>query len=102
MLAKIQKEKAQGICVIPNWPTQSWYAKAFHMMTKGTNLHQGEKEPTQFAKSFTRNPSNLGKNESHNMPLIWENLEMYELSNGAKEIIMALWRPGTAKQYKTY
>ena len=34
MLAKIQKEKAQGICVIPNWPTQSWYAKAFHMMTK--------------------------------------------------------------------
>ena len=21
-------------CVIPNWSTQSWYAKAFHMMTK--------------------------------------------------------------------
>ena len=27
---------------------------------------------------------------------------MYDLSNEAKEIIMASWRPGTAKQYKTY
>ena len=36
------------------------------------------------------------------MLLIWENLEMYDLSNEAKEIIMASWRPGTAKQYKTY
>ena len=34
MLEKIQREGGQGICVIQNWPTQNWYAKAFHMMSK--------------------------------------------------------------------
>ena len=32
VLAKIQKEKAEGIVVLPDWPTQSWYAKASKMM----------------------------------------------------------------------
>ncbi|CAB4032873.1 Transposon Ty3-G Gag-Pol poly, partial [Paramuricea clavata] len=31
-----------------------------------------------------------------------EKLERYDLSADAKEIIMASWRPGTSKQYKTY
>ena len=44
----------------------------------------------------------MGKDEHHNLPLIWENLGKYELSTDAKAIIMASWRPGTSKQYKTY
>lgn len=31
LLQKIQEDKATGIVVIPDWPTQSWYAKAIHM-----------------------------------------------------------------------
>ena len=44
----------------------------------------------------------MGKDKPHNLPLIWENLEKYDLSADAKAIIMASWRPGTSKQYKTY
>lgn len=34
VLSKIQKEGGEGICVLPDWPTQGWYAKAFQMMKK--------------------------------------------------------------------
>ena len=34
VLAKIQKERAEGIVVLPDWPTQSWYAKASELMKK--------------------------------------------------------------------
>ena len=32
VLKKIQADKGEGICVLPNWPTQSWYPKAMKMM----------------------------------------------------------------------
>jgi hypothetical protein len=31
LFQKIQEEKATGIVVLPDWPTQSWYAKAMQM-----------------------------------------------------------------------
>lgn len=34
VLSKIQREKATGICVLPDWPTQGWYAKAMAMAVK--------------------------------------------------------------------
>ena len=30
-LQKILEDKATGICVIPDWPTQAWYPKAMQM-----------------------------------------------------------------------
>jgi hypothetical protein len=34
VLNKICKENAEGIVVIPDWPTQSWYPKAMQMLQK--------------------------------------------------------------------
>ncbi len=34
MLSKISKDKATGICVLPEWPTQSWYPQALSMLTQ--------------------------------------------------------------------
>lgn len=34
VLSKIQREKATGICVFPDWPTQGWYAQAMAMAVK--------------------------------------------------------------------
>jgi hypothetical protein len=34
VLSKIQNDRGEGICVLPDWSTQSWYAKAFQMMKK--------------------------------------------------------------------
>ena len=38
MLQKIQKEKAEGIAVLPDWITQSWYANA-HKLMKQKPVH---------------------------------------------------------------
>ena len=38
VLSKIENEGSEGICVLPDWPTQSWYAKAFQMM-RGQPIH---------------------------------------------------------------
>ena len=34
VLSKIQNEGGEGICVLPDWSTQSWYTKAFQIMRK--------------------------------------------------------------------
>ncbi|CAB4007716.1 Hypothetical predicted protein [Paramuricea clavata] len=34
VLSKICQEKAEGILVLPNWPTQSWFAKAMQMLVQ--------------------------------------------------------------------
>ena len=34
VLKKIKEDRARGVCVLPNWPTQPWYPKALAMMEK--------------------------------------------------------------------
>ena len=31
LLKKIQEDKATGILIVPDWPTQAWYPKAMQM-----------------------------------------------------------------------
>ena len=74
VLAKIQKERAEGIVVLPDWPTQSWYAKASKLM---------KKQPVRLktSKNLLRLPTHLG--EVHPM---WKklNLRVCHLSGKAK------------------
>lgn len=43
-LKKILEDKATGICVIPDWPTQAWYPKAMQMcVTPPLKLGPGRK-----------------------------------------------------------
>jgi hypothetical protein len=44
VLNKICIEKAQGIVVIPDWPTQSWYPKAVQMMVQTPMLLKARKD----------------------------------------------------------
>ncbi len=44
----------------------------------------------------------MAENKPQSLPLIRESLDKYELSPGAKDILMASWRSGTTKQYQTY
>ena len=34
VLKKIQEDRASGILVMPNWPTQAWYPKAMKLLTR--------------------------------------------------------------------
>jgi hypothetical protein len=44
VLSKIQREEAVGVCVLPDWPTQGWYAKACQMMTQDPIRVKASKE----------------------------------------------------------
>ena len=44
----------------------------------------------------------LAQVELPRLPLIWEGLNQYDLSQGAKDVLMALWRKGNSKQNQTY
>ena len=34
VLRKIVAEKASGVCILPDWPTQGWYRKTTQMLMK--------------------------------------------------------------------
>ena len=92
VLSKIQREKAVGICVLPNWPTQSWYAKAYNMMTQDPIRIKASKE----LLSLPSHPQEIASTHLH---LIRQSLNRENLSESAIEIIMSSWRHGTAKQH---
>ena len=64
VLAKIQKEGAEGIAVLPDWPTQSWYAKASRLL-KQQPVH------LKASKTLLSLPSHL--NEIHSM---WQKINL--------------------------
>ena len=67
-----------------------------------TDTPQSESRPTQITESPERTTSNMAQNESSGASLIRKSLNRYDLSSTAQEILMASWRSGTTKQYRTY
>ena len=97
LLKKIQEDKAEGVCVLPSWPTQPWFPKAMQMVTRSlVKLKAVSAKPTGTHTPLTQKAGPL------NMPLVLKTLNTKNLSSLAKEIIMASWRPGTGKQYHSY
>ncbi|XP_044179688.1 uncharacterized protein LOC122961167 [Acropora millepora] len=43
VLQKLQEEKASGVVVLPNWPTQVWFSKAMRMLIQHTVILQKSK-----------------------------------------------------------
>ena len=67
-----------------------------------TSTSQGQKSPSptpstpQDGSSFACQPSSFG------VPLIRESLNQHDLSDITKDVLLASWRTGTIKQYRTY
>ena len=87
VLSKIQNEGGEGICVLLDWSTQSWYAKAFQMMTKppvrlkaSPDLLILPSHPKEQHSIWTK--INL-------LVCLRKSLERYDLSSSAQEILMA-------------
>lgn len=68
----------------------------------GTNLSQSKKGPTLVTKSSRGSTPNLAQTQLSSRSLIRESLAKYNLSSSAKDVLMASWREGTSKQYRTY
>jgi hypothetical protein len=85
LLQKIQEEGATGIVVVPDWPTQSWYAKAMQMCR---TCGSGEK-PAEIAGPTlgVAPPTQIAGASS--LPLIRQQLIAQGLSDGTIQIIMA-------------
>ena len=59
-------------------------------------------DPADTANSPRPDPSNIPQVVPDGLPLIRENLMEKELSDAAQNIIMASWRKGRTKQYRSY
>ena len=73
MLNKIQMDKARGVCVVPDWPTQGWYR------TRGTraNSTQSEGRIIDFAQSSNGATSITSESVLTGCSLIRERLILY-------------------------
>lgn len=101
VLKKIQTDKGEGICVLPNWPTQSWYPKAMKMIIQ----QPVELKPRKDLLTLPSDPSMPSPTRSIplvNVPLIRKQLNNTGVSAAAQEVIMASWWQGTLKQYNTF
>ena len=88
VLKKIQTDKGEGIRVLPNWPTQSWYPKAMKMIIQQLVELKPQKDPSQRPHST---PSPTRSTTLVSVPLIRKQLNNTGVSV-AQEIIMTSWR----------
>ena len=98
---KILQEKAKGIIVIPNWPTQAWYHLLHPLLLKPPQvLHPSKKLLRLPASPEELHP--LHKRLELHMSSVRQQLIIQGISSMSAEVIMALWREGTKSQYQTY
>ena len=66
------------------------------------SITQGKTSTASVAQPSEENSSNLAQVELPRLSLIREGLNQYELSQFAKDVLMASWREGTSKHYQTH
>ena len=98
---KIELEKAKGMLVVPNWPTQPWYTKLMQMIRLPTTIAstKGHLDPPQPERLL---PSTVAATSSDGMQAIRTIIQKQGISTEAADIILKSWRPGTSKQYQPY
>ena len=67
-----------------------------------SSTHQGKAGLTKSTEPSFGSSSNLAQTKSDGLPLVREKLNLYNLSDKAKDIVIASWRRGNVKQYRTY
>ena len=92
VLSKMEMDQAEGICILPNWPTQAWYPKPITLKPGKSLLHLPPQESSPTAPKATVT----------GLPFIGQKLESSNLSSSAQNIIMSSWRSGTITQHKSY
>ena len=100
-LSKILQDKAQGIMIVPLWPTQPWFPFATtDAIQTAVDLRAQTRPPTT---PVQQTPAPTSAQIAPNgMSLIREHYAYLQIPNNITDIILASWRPTTAKQYGTY
>ena len=102
-LQKIAEEAATGVCVLPNWPTQSWYSKAMKMCIRDP-VHLPCNQNVAFSVWQTRagDSSSAQHTEPPSLPAVREKSAGMGLQKDTINVILASWRNSTSKQYNSY
>ena len=103
VLSKIKKDKARGWLCYQIGQHNLGMRKPFpwgknHPLT---HTFTSVKRPVDTSQPSKRDTSIVQKTVNDDLSLIRESLELQNLSESTKEIIMASWRKGTQKQYKS-
>ena len=102
VLQKLLAYKAEGIFILPHWPTQPWFPPSdksvYAMPGQVTRCHRSP----DLTICPRQNPSIISKTTTNSLSLVREVYQWSGLSNSAVSIIMNSWRASTRKQYQVY
>lgn len=94
---KIIKDKAYVLFVGPLWPTQPWFVQVMKLLKNNPYVIKANKKLLTLPYKDIVHPL-----EKTLMSDIRNRLQNRGISEKTSTIIMASWRSGTQKQYKTY
>lgn len=98
VLQKLEQDQAIALMIVPNWPTQPWFAKLIHLLI--------DRPVILPEKNNVYLPSNRDKHHPLGKKLKLMacvlSLESHGLSSRTQETILNSWRQGMKKQYRVY
>ena len=94
-------EEAEGLIIVPFWPTQPWYSAAT-LDNRYTEDPSKTANHTQHARERTRNTFTMKKMVLLACRFSRESLESQGISKKAGDVILQSLRQGTHKQYASY
>ena len=111
VLQKSKRDHTCGIIVVPYWPTQSWFAKFADMcidsphdlFSRGRDAMTSEMVTTTLTPPFDT-PMEDARGTTEDAPAgglgIQSQIANLSLTDSAKELLLASWRPATRQQYE--
>ena len=102
VVQNIEDNRAEGILVAPNWPTQPWYPGLMRLLVHETKVAAKGKTSAEIALQPRSHSSPAFKVSTPGLSLVRESLCEKGLREKTLEIIMASWRDSTQKQYAGY
>ena len=96
VVQKIQEDMAEGILLIPNWPTQPWFHKVMRLLVKKLLLPKNN-ELFQLPYIKTAVHPLVGTGNSSGVSVIRESLQSKGIPPHTLNIIMSSWRESTQR-----
>ena len=100
VLQKIIKDRARGILVVPDWPSQLWYPILARGLTQRPVVVSA-RENLLANKPGSKTQTAKGTTFEY-MRRISKRLRSSVFSQTASSVICSSWRSGTSRQYATY
>ena len=103
VLQKIIKDRARGILVVPDWPSQPWYPIIIGKGTKTETCPRVSEGKSTCLANKPGSKTQTAKGTTFDyMRSIRKRLRSSGFSQTTSSVICSSWRSGTSRQYATY